>query len=175
MTRRADRSKSRVAMGEFRDASERTRDLLAASHARTEALRRLLLDSHRRVAESKALLVRAAGTSIMPYHDLVSLTPRAEEAATEDTPPRTFAAVTELIARVAEATGDDPAQTSRLVEEILHAIQNKADPCLLLGVLLEGVIQTVLERIPAIGWQDTAMALCGLLLERVGQAGAQSN
>jgi hypothetical protein len=159
-------------MMRFAAAAVRSQHLVAAAHERIASLKVQLDLARRNVAESRALLARATVASIVPFHGVL---PSASEPAPSvpdaDGGSRTFAAVTELIAQVEHAARNDDVQTSRLVEEILRAKQ-AADPCLLLGILLEGVVHTVLDRIPAAGWQDTAMALCGLLLDRINQAEA---
>ncbi len=119
-------------------------------------------------------MARAASVSGSTFHcpDWPKDPPRKAVPKEHDA-PRTFAAITDLIRHVECEVSSDVGVTTHLIEAIAIALQNKADPSLLMGILLEGIAQTVLEQIPAAEQSDTAIALCGLLWNRVsqGQAG----
>jgi hypothetical protein len=88
-----------------------------------------------------------------------------------ETKSRTFAAVAELIEQVERAAVLDVVLTDRLITDIKRAIQSGTDPSLLMGILLEGIVQTVLERLAVADRRDTVIALCGLLCDRINQRG----
>ena len=115
-------------------------------------------------------MARAASVSGSAFHCPGWQKDAPREAVPKgDVAPRTFAAVTELIRHVEREASSDVGSPTHLIETIAIALQNKADPSLLMGILLEGIAQTVLEQLPAAEQRDTAIALCGLLWNRVSQ------
>ena len=86
-----------------------------------------------------------------------------------DGAPRTFAAITELIGHVERTASSEIAVATDLIETIAMALQHNVNPSLLMGILLEGIAQSVLEQLPAAEQRDTAIALCGLLWDRISQ------
>jgi len=122
------------------------------------------------VLKSQALLARVANTFAPPVYGVLPSDSQASasEAETDGT-ERTFAAVTELIEQVENAAERDAGLAGRLIEDIILAIQVVAEPSLLMGILLEGMAETVLERLSEKERRETAIALCALLWERINQ------
>lgn len=115
-------------------------------------------------------MARIASVSGSAFHRPVWSKDTLREAVpTGDGTLRTFAAITELIRHVERAASSDIGIATHLIETIALALQSKTDPSLLMGVLLEGIVHTVLERVAAAEQRDTAIALCCLLWERVGR------
>lgn len=157
-------------MAEFRDASEQSRKLLAQARDKADALRRQLVLAKQGLSDSRELMARAVSAAGSPFQSAsASIELAAEPRPRTGGMARTFAAVTDLIEQVELSATLDVCVAARLTEDIMLAIQSKADPSLLIGVLLEGIAQAVLERLPAAERRDTAIALCGLLWDRVGR------
>jgi hypothetical protein len=129
-----------------------------------------------RVRDSKALLERATAASGLPYHIFAEAQYIAvEQDANQDGAARTFPAISDLIERVERATARDEGLAVQLIEDILLALQNRTNPSLLTGILLEGIAQTVLELLPEDERRNAAIALCGLLWDRVSQGLAEQD
>jgi hypothetical protein len=77
--------------------------------------------------------------------------------------PRTFDAITELIARI-EQSAVDEAHVA-LAGNIILAVQTVHDPYRLIGFLLEGIAQTLQDRVPPAERQSAVDAL-HILLDR---------
>jgi hypothetical protein len=155
-----------VLTAEYRQATARSRALLAASRETIKALRLLFVDARQQLSASRKLVARAARSSAFRFHDTTPPTPEANGAAVDaQGTVQTFAAVTELIKQVECAATEEFGVSADLVEAIVIAIDGGMEPSVLIGILLEGMIQTV-ERLPAPERRDTAIALCGLLWGR---------
>lgn len=152
--------------------------LVAAARERADALSGEISDARERLAESLALLRRS--TAVMTWPLVASIgtdapVPGGRDAdAATATEGRTFAAVTELIEQVERAAAHDVGLSERLIADIKLAIQGETDPSLLMGILLEGIVQTVLERLAVAERRDTIVALCSLLCDRINQRGVGS-
>jgi hypothetical protein len=70
------------------------------------------------------------------------------------------------------AAAQAPDTLADLSLSIKQALQNEADPYVLLGVLVEGVAQTLITRIPPERYDSTLVALLVKLRERLGERGA---
>ena len=118
------------------------------------------------VAAAKEMLKRAAAVSVLPF---CSLAPPPASAATTETDgeERKFTAVTELIERVERSTQDGTDPIDRLVDDIKATMLSASEPYVLIGVLLEGIVQTVLRQLPEPERRDTAFGLIGLLCDRL--------
>jgi len=147
---------------------------MASSRETVNAIELQLSRARSHLLQSRELLNRVAATFTLPIHGELPLVVQVggSQAKSDDTAPR-FAAVTELIEQMNQAVTRDAALTGRLIEELALAIQTMADPFALMGMLLEGVAETVLERLPESERRDTAIALCSMLWDRInrGQAG----
>ena len=144
---------------------------LASARQKASSNRQYIADVRRQLSVRKELMARAASVSGSTVH--CAGWPKdvpCEAVPQEHDAPRTFAAVTELIRHVERETLSDVSFPTHLIETIAIALQSKADPSLLMGALLEGIAQTVLERIPAAEQSDTVIALFGLLWNRVSEA-----
>jgi hypothetical protein len=86
-------------------------------------------------------------------------------------PDRSFPAVDNLIRRAQRAAAgrSDPARI--LAQTINMACPGGADPYAVLGVLIEGTVQTLVEHIPKERQAEIAAALKQLLEERMKASG----
>lgn len=75
--------------------------------------------------------------------------------------------MTELIHQVEQAAAGDATRIVRLIDDIKSVIQTERDPYFLIGVLLEGIVQTTLERLPQKERRDTAIAVYALMRDRI--------
>jgi hypothetical protein len=80
---------------------------------------------------------------------------------------RPFPAVEALIRRVQRIAASRPDPMHILAQTISMTGAIGADPYAVLGVLIEGAVQTVVEQIPAEHQQETAATLVRLLTERL--------
>ena len=158
---------------EFRDASEQSRKLLAQARDKTNALQQQLAGISKGLSDSRRLLALAATVAASPFQQAIATGEDvAEPDARLDGRGPTFAAVTELIEQVELSATRDVCLAAQLTEHVTRAIQSKADPLLLIGILLEGIVQTVLQGLPAPERRETAIALCGLMWDRISQDGS---
>jgi hypothetical protein len=126
------------------------------------------------MATSRELLERSMPKGALPYYR--EFTRRAEPLATQaetDAAQPKFAAVTEMIEQIKDAASRDAGLAARLIEDIILAIQIVAEPSLLMGILLEGMAETVLERLSEDERRETAIALCTLLWDRINQSATE--
>jgi hypothetical protein len=75
-------------------------------------------------------------------------------------------AVRRLIALAEEAAGSAPDLPAEIAAAIIAAIYGPADPWLLIGVLVEGIAETVNGSIPAEQREECVAAAVTLLVER---------
>ncbi len=154
--------------------TERAQSLTTQARGSTDELAQQLALARQRLADSKIVLARAMCVSVLPYHGAAN--PAAEPLEAEaamDGGHRTFAAVTELIEQIEDAASRDAGLAARLIEDIILAIQVVAEPSLLMGILLEGMAETVLERLSEEERRETAIALCTLLWDRINQGATE--
>ena len=79
--------------------------------------------------------------------------------------------VRKLSSQAAEAAAQAPDPLADLAVTIKAALQSETDPYVLLGVLLEGVTQTLITRIPPARHADTLAAGLATLRERLAARG----
>jgi hypothetical protein len=144
--------------------------LLAEARNRANALREQLASARERLLDSRQLLARIASPPppVLPHVAQSGIEP-SEPAGKGDGSGPTFAAVTQLIEQVEQSAARDVDIAHRLIEDIVMAVRTDTDPSLLIGVLLEGIAEAVLELLPAPERRDTGIALCGLLWDRISQ------
>jgi hypothetical protein len=86
-------------------------------------------------------------------------------------PDRPFPAVDNLIRRAQRVAAGRPDPARILAQTISMACLGGADPYAVLGVLIEGTVQTLVEHIPNERWAEVAAALKQLLEERLAACG----
>ena len=157
----------------FEDTIEQSRDLLAQVAERSRAIQQQLLIAKQQLLISRELLARSTIQLASPLIRMGRLTTNMREPTSEagSEAPR-FEAVSELIQQVERSATTETGLVTQLIEDIMLALESSNDANLLIGVLLQGLIQTVQERLPAADQRETAIALCGLLWDRVSNGGA---
>ena len=88
-----------------------------------------------------------------------------------EAPNRSRTELSKLIEQAEDAAArvTDPVRT--LADAIRMTVAGDADPYVLMGVLVEGAIQTLATRVPAVRQDDTAAALSQLLADRLEHYG----
>ena len=86
-------------------------------------------------------------------------------------PDRPFSAVDDLIRRVQRAAAGRPDPARILAQTIGMACPGGADPYAVLGVLVEGTVQTLVEHIPKERRAEIAVTLKQLLEQRLRASG----
>jgi hypothetical protein len=86
-------------------------------------------------------------------------------------PDRPFPAVEALIRRVQRVAAARPDPMHILAQTISMTGAIGADPYAVLGVLVEGAVQTIVQQIPAEHQAETAATLVRLLKERLSARG----
>src|SRR5258708_2906546 len=86
-------------------------------------------------------------------------------------PDRPFPAVEALIRRVQRVAASRPDPTYILAQTISMTGAIGADPYAVLGVLVEGAVETIIQQIPAEQRTETAATLVRLLRERLNARG----
>jgi hypothetical protein len=86
-------------------------------------------------------------------------------------PDRAFPAVEALIRRVQRVAASRPDPMHILAQTISMTGAIGADPYAVLGVLVEGAVQTIVQQIPAEQQMETVVALIQLLKERLNARG----
>jgi hypothetical protein len=89
-------------------------------------------------------------------------------------PDRAFPAVEALIRRVQRVAASRPDPMHILAQTISMTGAIGADPYAVLGVLVEGAVQTIVQQIPAEQREETAAMLLRLLQERLLAHGVAS-
>jgi hypothetical protein len=89
-------------------------------------------------------------------------------------PDRPFPAVEALIRRVQRVAASRPDPMHILAQTISMTGAIGADPYTVLGVLVEGAVQTVVQQIPVEQQRETAATLIQLLKERLAAHGVDS-
>jgi hypothetical protein len=90
-------------------------------------------------------------------------------------PDRPFPAVEALIRRIQRATASRPDPMHILAQTISMTGAIGADPYAVLGVLVEGAVQTIVQQIPKEHQTETAATLVRLLQERLNAWGISSD
>lgn len=148
----------------------RSRLLLASAREKTSRLSEQIARGRRQLLESKALLARAIPKTALPFQDAIPAIPEPGQTMVKtDAPERTFEAVTELIEQVKRSTGGDLDVAAWLIEDVVLAIRRMGDPAILMGILLQGLVTTMEERLPLPDRRDAAIALCSVLWDRINQ------
>lgn len=149
--------------------ADRAQALVAQTRENTNALVLQIARSRLCLAHSKELLERTANVAGLPFYAaMVAPEAAAPEARTDGT-VRTFAAVTELIERVEQTAMRDENLAACLIADIKLAICSETEPTLLMGILVEGIVQTLLNRVPREERRDMIVSLCTLLCDRVNR------
>jgi hypothetical protein len=86
-------------------------------------------------------------------------------------PDRPFPVVDHLIRRAQRVAAGRPDPARILAQTISMACPGGADPYAILGVLVEGTVQTLVEHVPKERQSETAATLKRLLDERLGPCG----
>jgi hypothetical protein len=76
-------------------------------------------------------------------------------------------AVADLIEHVEGSVRDNSLSAGRLVEDIRLALDSAMDTDLMLAVLLQGIVQTLRDKLPVDEQRQTAIMLCGVLWDRI--------
>ena len=88
-------------------------------------------------------------------------------------PREPFPAIHDLIRRVEQAAASRP-DPVQLVATVIRLIADRgADPYLLIGVLMEGAVNTLVKQVPAERRIDTARALTKILTDRLKACGLE--
>ena len=129
--------------------------------------RSAIAESYQILSESKSLLARLDDMVI-----LLSAAPRASEAEVNGplaptSRTRTFDAVTELIERVERSVASEADLAGKLVEDLMVGAQTMRDPFMLIGFLLDAIVQTMQARLSPAESRQAAVALQGSLLDRI--------
>jgi hypothetical protein len=90
-------------------------------------------------------------------------------------PDRPFPAVEALIRRVQRVAASRPDPMHILAQTIGMTGAIGADPYAVLGVLIEGAVQTIVQQIPEEHRTETAATLVRLLKERLSAQGIASD
>jgi hypothetical protein len=163
-------AEQQLGWAELQDLCLRALKLVADSRARTKEMKEQLAIARQRLAHSRELLARTKPVWVLPCPGTAIPPATALEPQTgPDGTRRSFAAVAELIERVEDTATRDAELTGRLIEDIVSAIPVVAEPTLLMGILLEGLAETVLDRLSAEERRETAISLCTLLWDRIHQ------
>ncbi len=83
--------------------------------------------------------------------------------------PGTFAAVDGMSDEARQLAGHMPNPLTDLAHRIRSLSASEVDPYLLMGVLLEGMVHTMANRIPADRQPDTVLATLTMLQQRMKQ------
>jgi hypothetical protein len=158
---------------DYAEATARSQHLVAAARDNTKALQVQIATARRSLAVSADLLKRATEMASLSYCTAIAMTPkdRTPAGSATESAPRTFAAVTELIDQVERAVLKDVDLAATLTANIKNALRGETDAALLIAVLLEGISQTVIQRVPAEEWREMLVALCGVLCNRINEHG----
>jgi hypothetical protein len=89
-------------------------------------------------------------------------------------PDRSFPAVEALIRRVQRVAANRPDPMYILAQTITMTSAIGADPYAVLGVLVEGTVETIVQQIPAEHRAEAAATLVRLLRERLSARGIAS-
>lgn len=89
-------------------------------------------------------------------------------------PNRPYPAIDALVRRVKRIAAERPDPTQILAEMITMIGASDVDPYVILGVLVEGAVQTVAQHVPAERQAEAAAALRELLGERLNAHGLPS-
>ncbi len=133
---------------EHKRVLKNARTLLADTTRNSSELAAVVAEAKASLAASRALLRRPVTTLLTPQNG------------------RTFPAIDELVARI-ERTVAHANPLDDLTALIKSLVPGDTDPGVLMGVLLEGIVQVLLQRIPAAERRDTVIALCTMLCQRL--------
>jgi hypothetical protein len=109
----------------------------------------------------------APPTIAIPMTSLALLRSRHLVRDAQAMPDRPFPAVEALIRRVRRVAASRPDPMYILAQTISMTSAIGADPYAVLGVLIEGAVQTIVEQIPAEQQTETAATLVRLLKDRL--------
>jgi hypothetical protein len=90
-------------------------------------------------------------------------------------PDRSFPAVQALVRRVKRVAASRPDPAHILAQTISMTSTIGMDPHVVLGILVEGAVQTLIRQIPAERQPETAATLIELLKERLEAHGLPGN
>ena len=154
---------------------ERQRMLIAQSMRLVQQARRHALDirlmlsaTQRRVDSSQARLEEGAPAGNLLARAAGGDGPSRDEHATKG--PRSFQAVDELIARVEGAAACDASRLDDLIERIKALLHSDTDQYLLMGILLEGIVQAIRSAVSPAERRGVLVAALAIMLRRTGAA-----
>ena len=157
-----------LALADYRLTAERSHALVADAWARTRALQLQIASGWQQLAASKQVLKRTTTVSAPPLRGVApSSQQTSDESAGTAGTVRTFAAVTELIEQVERVAQGESDAMDRLITDIKATILGDGEPYMLMGVLMEGIVQTLAQRLPASQRRETVLALFGLMCDRL--------
>ncbi len=138
--------------------------LIANSRAGIRAGRVQVASAKRRLAASKQLLERmnaaTAGSNSIG-------TAQAMPSAAAKPKQRTFAAIADLMEQVDRITRSETDAIDRLASDIRIVIQDSSETYLLVGVLAEGIVQSLVHRLSASEQRTALLALTALIGNRL--------
>ncbi len=143
-------------------ATARSRKLIAAAKENANALQEQIATARCHLTASLNLLTRTTAMSLSP------------DIKTEAT-PRTFPAVIELIEQLERAAVEDADLAAGLTANIKRALRSETDAALLIAIMMEGIVQTVLNRVSVDEQRQLITALCGVLSDRFNEGGNRPN
>lgn len=141
----------------------RTRDLLATSRRLSRAAAAQVSTCHNRLEESRELLRRTPPRFPWMQHESREA---ADDTATMEV-QRKFPAVATMIADAEQAAALTADPIATLGSSIRSMIAAPTDPYLLIGVLLEGMVQTLARCIPPERQVETVAATSLMLRTRL--------
>jgi hypothetical protein len=89
-------------------------------------------------------------------------------------PDRPYRAVNDLIRRVQRVAANRPDPMHILAETVSLIGESDVDPYAIVGVLIEGVVHTIAQHVPAERQAETAATVLRLLEERLSSHGLRS-
>lgn len=144
--------------------------LVSSVRENTISIRSLLRTGRQQLEASEKLLARVGIDRGYRFLDRESAVSESLSATGETV--RSFAAVTALIEEVERAGRSEAEIEGGLVAEIL-ACRKLCNPPAVVGVLLEGIVETVREQFPAAKQTETAITLCNLLYHYITRRRAE--
>jgi hypothetical protein len=156
-----------VALEDYRLTAQRSHALVADAWARTRALQLQIASGWHQLAASRQVLKRTTAMADSQLGGMAPSSPQMSDESATTAGIRTFAAVTELIEQVERIAQGESDAMDRLITDIKATILGDGEPYMLMGVLMEGIVQTLAQRLPASQRRETVLALFGLMCDRL--------